>query len=100
MPLSHTLAVAALLIGLGIGGALLRRNVWIAWMSVQLTTGGIVLALVGYASRWESSGSSLGLATLVVVIAVLELPVATALIAAWVRARGSADLESASRLRW
>ena len=87
--------LAALLIGIGITGVLLRRNAVLVLVAIELIlSGGLVLlvasALNGIA-RW-SAGSVLPL--FVITIAAAETVVALAIILLAFRQRGSIDLDA------
>ena len=89
--------LASGLIGLGIAGALLRRNAILVLVAIELIlAGGLVLlvasGLLGPA-RW-SAGSTLPI--FVITIAAAETVVALAVILAAFRRRGRVDLDEGS----
>ena len=86
--------VAALLVGLGVMGVLVRRNAVLLLIGVELIlSGGLVLLVASGAtssSRWEASSV---LPLFVITIAAAEVVVALAVILAAFRHRGSIDLD-------
>jgi NADH-quinone oxidoreductase subunit K len=87
--------LAALLIGIGITGVLLRRNAVLVLVAIELIlSGGLVLlvasALQGY-SRWSAESV---LPLFVITIAAAETVVALAIILLAFRQRGSIDMDA------
>jgi len=87
-------AVAALLVGLGVMGVLVRRNAVLLLIGVELILSGSLVLLVASGatspSRWESSSV---LPLFVITIAAAEVVVALAVILTAFRHRGSIDLD-------
>ncbi|GAA4119646.1 hypothetical protein GCM10022415_19960 [Knoellia locipacati] len=86
--------VAALLVGLGVMGVLVRRNAVLLLIGVELILSGSLVLLVASgatsASRWEASSI---LPLFVITIAAAEVVVALAVILTAFRLRGSIDLD-------
>lgn len=86
--------VAALLVGLGVMGVLVRRNAVLLLIGVELILSGSLVLLVASGatspSRWESSSV---LPLFVITIAAAEVVVALAVILTAFRHRGSIDLD-------
>ncbi|MDT0214202.1 NADH-quinone oxidoreductase subunit NuoK [Rothia sp. ARF10] len=86
--------VAALLVGLGVMGVLVRRNAVLLLIGVELVLSGSLVLLVASgatsASRWEASSV---LPLFVITIAAAEVVVALAVILTAFRLRGSIDLD-------
>ncbi len=89
-------AVAALLVGLGIAGVLMRRNAVLVLVAVELILSGALVLFVtsGVAGPSRASGASV-LPLFVMTIAAAEVVVALAVILAVFRARGQIDLDAA-----
>lgn len=92
------------LIGLGVAGALLRRNLLVVLLSLQLAlAGGLLVALAfnrrapGTEASPDVTGQLLGLAILTVMVAQLVVGLAAA--RRWVRDHGSLDVERPRRSR-
>ncbi|MFW5472485.1 NADH-quinone oxidoreductase subunit NuoK [Knoellia sp. CPCC 206450] len=86
--------VAALLVGLGVMGVLVRRNAVLLLIGVELILSGSLVLLVASGatsgSRWEASSV---LPLFVITIAAAEVVVALAVILTAFRLRGSIDLD-------
>lgn len=86
--------VAALLVGLGVMGVLVRRNAVLLLIGVELILSGSLVLFVASgatsASRWETSSV---LPLFVITIAAAEVVVALAVILTAFRLRGSIDLD-------
>jgi NADH-quinone oxidoreductase subunit K len=86
--------VAALLVGLGVMGVLVRRNAVLLLIGVELILSGSLVLLVASGatapSRWEASSI---LPLFVITIAAAEVVVALAVILTAFRLRGSIDLD-------
>lgn len=87
--------VAALLVGIGVMGVLVRRNAVLLLIGVELILSGSLLLLVTSGavseSRWEASSV---LPLFVITIAAAEVVVALAVILMAFRTRGSIDLDA------
>jgi len=88
--------LAALLVGIGLYGALSRRNAVLMLVGVELVLGGALVLLVSTAAaagdQW-SGGTVLSL--FVITIAAAEVALALAVILATFRIRGRIDLDEA-----
>lgn len=86
--------VAALLVGLGVMGVLVRRNAVLVLIGVELILSGSLVLLVASGatapSRWEASSI---LPLFVITIAAAEVVVALAVILTAFRHRGSIDMD-------
>lgn len=96
MSLTGPYVVAALLVGIGLYGALARRNAVLMLIGVELILGGALVLLVSTAAaggdQW-SGGTVLSL--FVITIAAAEVAVALAVILAAFRSGGGIDLQVA-----
>lgn len=100
MSIDHALFLSTALVFLGLAGALVRRGLLAVLMSLHVMIGGVVLALVSYTRQFESGPTTASFAVIVSIVAILELAVGVALVVAFLRIRGSTDIERASLLRW
>lgn len=93
MSLLGPYVLAAVLVGIGVYGALARRNAVLMLIGVELILGGALVLLVSTAAasadQW-SGGTILPL--FIITIAAAEVAVALAVILAAFRLRGSIDL--------
>jgi NADH-quinone oxidoreductase subunit K len=97
--LEHYLAVSALLFCIGLAGVLLRRNLLIAYMSLELMLNAANLALVAFA-RFNNNLDGQVMVFFIITVAAAEVAVGLALIVALYRKRQSAHLEDLTTLRF
>jgi len=98
MPLTGYLVLSALLFGMGVTGVLLRRNVVVIIMSVELMLNAANLALVAF-SRFLPGHDGQVLAFLVIAIAAAEAAVGLALVVHVARQRGTVDVDDLTLLK-
>ena len=90
--------VAAALFALGLAGVIIRRNVLVMLMCMELMLNAVNLSLVTYA---HAMGSTVGavLVFLVFVVATAEIAVAIPIVLLLVRRKKTLDIESFSDLK-
>ncbi len=96
--LEHYLVVSALLFCLGLTGVLLRRNLLVIYMSLELMLNAANLALVA-ASRFTGKLDGQVMVFFVVTVAAAEVAVGLALIVALYRRRATAHVEDLTTLK-
>lgn len=96
--LEHYLVVSALLFCLGLTGVMLRRNLLIIYMSLELMLNAANLALVA-ASRFTGNLDGQVMVFFVVTVAAAEVAVGLALIVALYRRRQTAHVEDLTSLK-
>ncbi len=105
IPLEHVIALSAILFGLGVVGVLMRRNVIVVLMSIELMLNAANLAFVGFNRAWPGSEGAPALdgqifVLMVIAVAAAEVAVGLGIVLSMFRNRDSVDLEEASLLRW
>ena len=90
--LEHYLVVSALLFGLGLAGVLIRRNLLIIYMSLELMLNAANLALVAF-SRFNGNLDGQVFVFFIITVAAAEVAVGLALIVALYRKRQTAHVE-------
>ena len=108
IPHEHVIGLALLLFALALLTLLRRRGVLFLLAGVQGIFVSGALALVGFARMHGAGGleemapaaEAHGFALLILVVAAAEFAVGLAIGVAFIRKRGSANVESASVLRW
>ena len=98
MSLDKFLLLAGLLFAIGFFGVLLRRNVLVVFMSLELMLSAGALALVAF-SRYNGVMDGALLVFFVIAVAAAESAVGLALIAALYRKRQSVRLDEINSLR-
>jgi NADH-quinone oxidoreductase subunit K len=95
----HFQIVAALIFAIGALGVLLRRNIIVMFMSIELMLNGANLSLVAF-SREIGNDQGQILAFMVMVVAAVEVAVGLAIIISLVRNRDTVNIEDTSQMKW
>lgn len=98
MGLSAYLILSGLLFATGVAGVLLRRNVVVILMSVELMLNAANLVLIAF-SRFIPGHDGQVLVFLVIAIAAAEAAVGLALVVQVARTRGSVDVDDLTLLK-
>jgi len=96
--LEHYLVVSASLFALGLLGVILRRNLLVIYMSLELMLNAANLALVAF-SRFTNNLDGQVFVFFVITVAAAEVSVGLALIVALYRKRQTAHVEDLTSLR-
>jgi NADH-quinone oxidoreductase subunit K len=96
--LEHYLTVSFLLFALGLLGVILRRNLIVMYMSLELMLNAANLALVSF-SRFNHKLDGQVLVFFIITVAAAEVAVGLALIVALFRKRQSAHVEDLTSLK-
>jgi NADH-quinone oxidoreductase subunit K len=96
--LEHYLVVSALLFSLGLLGVLVRRNLLVIYMSLELMLNAANLALVAF-SRFNHNLNGQVMVFFVITVAASEVAVGLALIVALYRKRRTAQVEELTTLK-
>ena len=91
--------LSAILFAIGTFGVLVRRHVVVVLGSLWLLVCAVLVALAA-AARGHADDAGHALGGIVLVVAVAELAIGLGVVTALFRARRSADVETASSLRW
>ena len=96
--LQHYLAVSMILFCLGLLGVILRRNLLVIYMSLELMLNSANLALVSF-SRFNDKLDGQVLVFFIITVAAAEVAVGLALIVALYRRRQSAHVEDLTSMK-
>jgi NADH-quinone oxidoreductase subunit K len=96
--LEHYLTVSFLLFSLGLLGVILRRNLLVIYMSLELMLNAANLALVSF-SRFNDNLNGQVLVFFIITVAAAEVSVGLALIVALYRRRQSAHVEDLTTMK-
>ncbi len=96
--LGHYLVVSTVLFGLGLLGVMVRRNLLVVYMSLELMLNAANLALVAF-SRFNNNVQGQVMVFLIITVAAAEVAVGLALIVALYRRRQSAHVEDLTALK-
>ena len=91
--------VAALIFMIGVMGVLVRRNIIVMFMSIELMLNAANLSLIAFSRAWADVNGQI-FVFLVITVAAVEVAVGLAIIISLVRNRDTVNIEDASLLRW
>ena len=98
-PLSHYLAVSAILFVIGTAGVLFRRNAIVIFMSVELMLNAVNLTLIAF-SQFLGDQTGQILVFFVMTVAAAEAAVGLAIIIALFRNKQTVDVTKVNILKW
>lgn len=93
------LALSAVLFAIGVGGVLLRRNVLIIFMSIELMLNAANLALVAF-SRYLGNIDGQLFVFFVMAVAAAEVAVGLAIIITIFKHKSSVDIDQVNLMKW
>ncbi len=105
VPLDHVIGLSAVLFTIGVMGVLVRRNLIIMLMSIELMLNAVNLAFVGFNRLWPGSEGAPAFdgqffVLMVITVAAAEVAVGLGILLAMFRNRDSVDVEEVSLLKW
>lgn len=99
VPLDRYLLLSFLLFSIGVAGALLRRNVLIVIMCLELMLNSVNLLLVAL-SAYHSAADAQILVFFIMLVAAAEVSVGLAIMVQMKRNAGGIDINQLNRLKW
>ena len=91
--------VAAILFMIGVLGVLVRRNIIVMFMCIELMLNAANLSLVAFSRLWGNLDGQI-FVFMVIVVAAVEVAVGLAIIISLVRNRDTVNIDDASLLKW
>ena len=98
IPMEQGLALAALLFAMGLVGVMVRRNIILILMSVEVMLNACGLAFIVAGARWAQADGQI-MFMLILAIAAAEVSVGLGLLLQIHRRLGSIDIDKTSRLK-
>jgi len=98
IPITHFLALSAILFGVGLFGVLVRRNILIMMMSVELMLNAVNVAMIAFSRAWGHE-SGQGFAFFVIALAAAEAAVGLAIVVAVFRSRRTVNVDELKLMR-
>ena len=99
VPIEHAVALSGILFAIGTMGALVRRNLIVILMSIELMLNAVNLAFVGFSRVWAGVEGQI-FVLMVITVAAAEVAVGLGIVIALFRNRESVNVEDVSLLRW
>ena len=105
VPIEHVIGLSAILFVIGTLGVVIRRNLIVILMSIELMLNAVNLAFVGFNRMWPVVGGEPRLdgqifVLMVITVAAAEVAVGLGIVIALFRNRDSVDVEEVSLLKW
>ena len=97
--MTQYLVVSALLFAIGVTGVLIRRNIVVVLMSIELILNAVNINLVAF-SRHHGHAAGQVFALFVMTVAVAEAAVGLGVLIALFRNRGTVDADELDLLKW
>ena len=98
-PISYYLALSAILFAIGVTGVLVRRNVIVMFLAIELMLNAVNLALVALGRRIGSMDGQV-IVFFVMTVAAAEAAVGLAIIISMFRNRDTVNADELNLLRW
>jgi NADH-quinone oxidoreductase subunit K len=98
-PLSWYLVLSAVLFGLGVAGVLVRRNLIVMFMAIEIMLNAVNLTFVTFA-RARGSVDGHVIVFFVMAVAAAEAAVGLAIILQLFRTRATVNVDEVTTLRW
>ena len=95
----HYLAISAALLLIGSAGLLMRRNVIVMLMSIELILNAVNINLVAFSKHWQHVTGQV-FAIFVITVAVAEAAVGLGILIALFRNRGTVLADEIDLLKW
>jgi NADH-quinone oxidoreductase subunit K len=99
VPLSYYLILSGLIFSIGVLGFLVRRNILVIFMSIELMLNGVNLSLVAFARQFGSMDGQI-FVFLIMTVAAAEAAVGLAIIIAFFRNKKSANVDDLNLMKW
>ncbi len=98
-PISYYMALSAILFAIGVVGVMVRRNVIVMFLAIELMLNAVNLAFVALGRRIGSMDGQV-IVFFVMTVAAAEAAVGLAIIIAMFRNRETVDADELNLLRW
>jgi NADH-quinone oxidoreductase subunit K len=98
-PLTYMLALSAAIFAIGVAGVLLRRNILVMFMSIELMLNAVNLAFIAFANRLGNMDGQV-IVFFVMTVAAAEAAVGLAIIISIFRTRETVHADDLTLLRW
>ena len=97
--LTHYLVASALLLSIGLAGIMIRRNVLMILLCIELMFNAANLAAVAYARAWGDLGGQI-LVFFIITVAAAEVTVGLAIALLLSRQLNTLNADDVSRMKW
>jgi NADH-quinone oxidoreductase subunit K len=95
----HYLVLSAALFTVGVIGVMLRRNIIVIFMSIELMLNAVNINLAAFSQQWHNAAGQV-FAIFVVAVAAAEAAVGLAILLAFYRNKETLDIDEMTILKW
>ena len=95
----HYLVLSAALFMIGVLGVMLRRNIIIVFMSIELMLNAVNINLAAFSMQWQNAVGQV-FAIFVIAVAAAEAAVGLGIILAFYRNKDTLDVDEMNIMRW
>jgi NADH-quinone oxidoreductase subunit K len=99
IPLEHSMILGAILFCVGMLGFLIRRNIIVVFMSIELMLNAVNLNLVAFSNQFHSAHGQV-FAVFVITVAAAEAATGLAILIALFRVSRAVNADEANLLKW
>ena len=99
IPLQHSMILGAFLFSIGMLGFLIRRNLIVIFMSIELMLNAVNLNLVSFSNYYNSTQGQV-FAVFIITVAAAEAATGLAILIALYRLYRSVNVDDANTLKW
>mgnify|MGYP000900615309 FL=1 len=99
IPLDHILLLSAILFSIGVLGVVLRSNVIVIFMSIELMLNAVNLSFIGFARSLDSM-TGVVFIFFIIVVAAAEAVVGLSIILSIYRTRKTLNIDEFNLLKW
>ena len=99
VPLNYYLVLSAIIFAIGVTGVIIRRNIIVLLMSIELMLNAANLSLIAFSRQWGNLDGQIFI-FMVIVVAAVEVAVGLAIILRLVANRDTLNIEDSSLLKW
>ena len=105
VPIEHVIALSAALFTIGVGGVLIRRNLIVILMSIELMLNAAIVALIGFNRMWPGIEGAPRMdgqvfVLMVITVAACEVAVGLGILISMFRNRDSVNIDEVNLLKW
>ena len=99
IPIEHLMVLGAALFFIGMFGFLIRRNLIVVFMSIELMLNAVILNLVAFSNHFQSADGQI-FAVFVITVAAAEAATGLAILIALYRISRAVNADEANILKW
>jgi NADH-quinone oxidoreductase subunit K len=96
---AHYLVLSAALFTIGLAGVMVRRNIVIVFMSIELMLNAVNINLVAYSNQVQNLSGQV-FATFVIAVAAAEAAIGLGIILAFYRNKETVNIDEMNLLKW